>query len=248
MPRYRKLYTKTLESLDVNDMPNDFTRLFWVLLPLVLCREGRGLNSPAWLRAKLFPLREDVAQEQVEQAFDWCVQRGMIVPYSVEGRDYFYVSSFHTYQGNTVKEAESDYPAPQPPVETSSEPTLELVQSKSGTDADAICNNSIQYSDATATAYEPTAVVAALEEVHELGIKEPKATALVKHHTEAGNLPELVPRLTGWIAHYSEQKGITNPVGLAIKQVEAGLMPPRASPDDGRRRYVAGKYADIIEH
>lgn len=112
MPRYRKLYTKTVESLDINDMPDDFTRLFWVLLPLALCREGRGLNSPAWLKSKLFPLREDINQERVGQALDWCIERGMIVAYSVDGRDYFYVPSFHKYQGSTVKEAESNYPAP----------------------------------------------------------------------------------------------------------------------------------------
>ena len=157
MPKYRKLHTKTVESLDLNEMPDDLTRLMWVLLPLALCREGRGLHSGAWLKSKLFPLREDINSELVWQKFQWFVGRGMVVPYEVEGRSYFYVPTFHKYQGNTVKEAESDYPPPPDLVETSadetdvelptdSEPTPELVQSKSGTDAVF----SIQYSDAEA--------------------------------------------------------------------------------------------------
>ena len=146
MPTYRKLHTKTTESLDLNDMPDDFTRLMWVLLPLALCREGRGLHSGAWLKSKLFPLREDIDQEFVWTKFQWFVGRGMVVPYEVGGRCYFYVPTFHKYQGNTVKERESDYPPPPDVVQTNSEPTPELVQSKSVTDS--IFN--IQYSDADA--------------------------------------------------------------------------------------------------
>lgn len=42
MPKYRKLWIKTVESHDINEMPDDFTRLLWVLLPLGLDSEGRG--------------------------------------------------------------------------------------------------------------------------------------------------------------------------------------------------------------
>ena len=114
MPRYRKLHVKTVESLDINDMPDDFTRLLWVLLPLALCSQGRGLNNPAWLKSKLFPLRQDINQDTITEAVSWFVQRGMVVPYSVKGRDYFYVPTFHKYQGNTTREAASDYPPPEP--------------------------------------------------------------------------------------------------------------------------------------
>ena len=157
MPRYRKLHVKTVESLDLNEMPDDLTRLMWVLLPLALCREGRGLHSGAWLKSKLFPLREDINSELVWSKFQWFIGRGMVIPYEIEGRSYFYVPTFHKYQGNTVKEAESDYPAPPESrptesgeqaesLQTYSRPTPELVQSKS--DTDAIFN--IQYSDADA--------------------------------------------------------------------------------------------------
>lgn len=147
MPRYRKLHVKTVESLDINDMPDDFTRLLWVLLPLALCREGRGIHNPAWLKSKLFPLRTDINQDNISTAFDWLIKRGMVVPYSVNGRSYFHVPTFHKYQGTTTKEAESDYPPPpelgSTEVQTNSRPTPELVQSKSVTDA--VFN--IQYSD-----------------------------------------------------------------------------------------------------
>ena len=150
MPRYRKLHVKTTESLDLNEMPDDFTRLMWVLLPTALCREGRGLYSGAWLKSKLFPLREDINSEFVGQKFEWFIMRGMVVPYEIEHRAYFYVPTFHKYQGNTTKEAESDYPAPPAELPNYSKPTPELVQSKSTTDA--VFN--IQYSDADADANE----------------------------------------------------------------------------------------------
>ena len=112
MPKYRKLHVKITESLDLNDMPDDFTRLFWVLLPLGLCREGRGIDNPSWIKSKIFPLREDIKNGEINTAIDWLEQRGMIIRYQVEGRKYFYLPKFHTYQGSTTKEAESNYPSP----------------------------------------------------------------------------------------------------------------------------------------
>ena len=45
MPLYRKFWVKTTESQDINDMPDDFTRLLWVLLQSqeVLIAEGKRL-------------------------------------------------------------------------------------------------------------------------------------------------------------------------------------------------------------
>ena len=110
MPLYRKLWVKTTESLDLNDMPDDITRLLWVLIPLGLCREGRGIDNPAWIKAKIFPLREDVTQEQISESMDWYFKRKMIDRYKVNGRDYFQIRSWHRYQGNTTKEASSNFP------------------------------------------------------------------------------------------------------------------------------------------
>jgi len=117
MAQWRKLYVKTTESLDINDMPDDFTRLLWVMLPLKLCRDGRGMDSPAWIRSSIFPLRDDVTLDMVSSAMDWYANHGMIVRYEVNGRRYFYVPTWERYQGDTSKEAESIYPAPPAPAE-----------------------------------------------------------------------------------------------------------------------------------
>ncbi len=70
MPQWRKFHAKATESLDINDMPDDFTRLLWVMLPLKLCREGRGMDSAAWVRSNIFPLREDITLDMVLAAMD----------------------------------------------------------------------------------------------------------------------------------------------------------------------------------
>ena len=127
MPQYRKFHVKTTESLDINDMPDDFYRLLWVMLPLGLCREGRGINNPSWIKSKIMPLRNDVTPDMVEDAMDWFAARGMIVRYEVKNRSYFYIPTFKKYQGNTTKEAESIYPPPPKELQTNSRVTPDLV-------------------------------------------------------------------------------------------------------------------------
>jgi hypothetical protein len=132
MPRYRKLYTNTIDSLDVDAMPDDFHRLTWVLLPLILCRDGRGMYYPTWLRSKLYPLRSDVTDSMIADVFAWYEQRGMIAAYEVDGRRYFYVPTWSKFQGITTKESESPYPPPPEQGKTYSRPTQELVKTNSG--------------------------------------------------------------------------------------------------------------------
>ena len=125
MPKYRKLHTKIVESLDVNDMPSDFARLTWTLLPLALCREGRGLYNMSWLKSKIHPLRTDVKKRDMQAAFDWYIKRGMVITYAVAEREYFYVPTWKDYQGETTREAESIYPSPE-----EADVTQELVTSR----------------------------------------------------------------------------------------------------------------------
>lgn len=145
MPKWRKLYTKTVDSLDLNDMPDDFTRLLWVLLPLQLDRCGRGIDNPAWVRSKIFPLRLDVDVDQVRDAMNWYEARGMIERYEKNGRKYFWIPTWHKYQGSTSREGDSEIPAPDsyedpdeptPQVKSNSQPTHEQVKSNSGLDVD----------------------------------------------------------------------------------------------------------------
>ena len=145
MPLWRKAWIKTTESLDINDMPDDFHRLLWLMLPLICCREGRGMDNPAWIKAKAMPLRMDVGPKQVETAVSWYAVRQMLTRYEVNGRRYFQLHNWHKYQGATDREAASDYPAPPSceadassitPVATSSRPTPDLLTNNASTDVD----------------------------------------------------------------------------------------------------------------
>ena len=130
MAQYRALHTKITQSFDFNEMPDDFTRLMWALMPLALDSEGRGIYNSSWLRSKLFPLREDVTAKQIMAAMDWIVERGMIIKYEVDGRQYFYSPTFKSYQRGLEKETKSVLPAPEL-VESNSVPTPEQLQSNS---------------------------------------------------------------------------------------------------------------------
>jgi len=138
MPQWRKLHAKITESFDFNEMPNDFTRLLWVLLPLGLDREGRGVNNTSWIKSKLMPLRDDVSKVEIEEAMRWFFDRGMLVAYEHDKRKYFYAPTFHEHQGNTNREAASNYPEPtQDLLMTSSGLTQEQGEKKSSTDSDS---------------------------------------------------------------------------------------------------------------
>ena len=130
MAQYRALHTKITQSFDFNEMPDDFTRLMWALMPLALDSEGRGIFNSSWLRSKLFPLREDVTAKQIMAAMEWMIGRGMIVPYEVEGRQYFYSPTFKSYQRGLEREAASVLPSP------------ELVESRSGVGQELVTSNS----------------------------------------------------------------------------------------------------------
>lgn len=112
MPTWRKLYAKIVDSFDVNLMPDDFTRLLWTWLPIALDREGRGIYNPAWVKARVMPLREDVTNAQVHEALEWYRAQGMVIVYSANGREYFYIPTWHEYQGDTSREGEARYPEP----------------------------------------------------------------------------------------------------------------------------------------
>ena len=110
MTTYRKLHTKILESTDINDMPDDFTRLTWTFLILIVDREGRALDDPVYLRSKLYPRREDVTTAMLSSAMSCFADHGMIRRYSVKNKRYFCIVNFGKYQGDTHRESASIYP------------------------------------------------------------------------------------------------------------------------------------------
>jgi len=177
MPTWRKLYTKTVDSLDLADMPDDFTRLLWVLLPLQLDRCGRGIDNPAWVKSKIFPMRLDVGPEEVAEAMDWYEGRGMIERYGKNGRRYFWIPTWHKYQGTTAREGGSEIPAPDSyvdpaapdePVKTNSRPTHDQLTTNSSTDVDVDVDVEERGADAPST---PPAVTAFRENAHRFPAK-----------------------------------------------------------------------------
>jgi hypothetical protein len=132
MPKYRQLHLKIIDSEDVNAMPDDFTRLTWVFLSLIVDSEGRGIDSVAGIRSKMYPYREDVSIAQMGRAIDWFADHKMIRRYCVGGRKYFFIPTWHNYQTGTDKEARSTIPAP------------ELVGSSSGVIPEEVPANTIQ--------------------------------------------------------------------------------------------------------
>jgi hypothetical protein len=147
MPKYRALYTKIIDSFDFNDMPDDFVRLTWVMLPLILDCEGRGIDSPMWIRAKMYPLRNGVIDSEIRRAFDWFVEHEMIIRYEVKGRLYFYIPTWKQYQKGTQKEAASVLPEP-PEVRSKSGVSPEKVDA-------AVYESAYESEYAFASEYEP---------------------------------------------------------------------------------------------
>lgn len=149
MPQWRKLHTKIVESEDVNDMPDDFTRLTWAIMPIALDCDGRAQDDASLIRSKLHPKRRDVSLEMIENALSWYAKRGMIIRYEANGRQYFCVPTFGFYQGKTDREAVSVIPEPparkrrnapttrpdSPP--SQSGPTHDLVRTESTLDVDS---------------------------------------------------------------------------------------------------------------
>jgi hypothetical protein len=127
MPKYRQLHTKIIDSFDFNEMPDDFTRVVWMLLTLILDSEGRGIDNMAWVKSKMFPLRDDVTSEQLCAVFEWLENRAMIQRYEVKERRYFVIPTFQQYQSGTQKEAASLLPCPPISLQSNSGATQEKV-------------------------------------------------------------------------------------------------------------------------
>lgn len=142
MPTYRKTHTKTLDSYDFNGLPDDFSRVCWLLLPLILDSEGRGIYNLAWIRSKMFPLRENVQLAKIKKSFDCFAEKKMIIVYEANGKEYFYIPSWKIYQTGTEREAKSTLPVPQELVESESRVSQVVVKHAASTYATESVNES----------------------------------------------------------------------------------------------------------
>lgn len=150
MPKWRKLHVKATESLDINEMPDDFHRLLWIMLPLGIDRRGRGLDTPSWIKSKVMTVREDVTPEMITTAMDWYASHEMIERYNANGRAYFWIPTWHAYQGDTSKEAESNFPAPLGYIDPKGGGGQEEGGSRSGQDQEEVLTKAGSDSDSDA--------------------------------------------------------------------------------------------------
>lgn len=232
MPKWRKLWTKATESRDINEMPDDTVRLGWLLLPVALDREGRAVDNPAWLKAKLFPMRLDLDYAAVAAMLDWWEARGMIERYEAGGGAYFWVPSFAAHQGDTSREAESLYPAPPSQVESGSGRGMDRVESRSRVEADPVGGNSGSDTDAdtdtdkdadadTDTEGQPVAASGTVAELL-TGFGVGWTADLER---EFGGLT--LPVVEGWIGYVENRRPPPdNPAGLLITCLRSGRAPP----------------------
>ena len=181
MPKYRQLHTKIIDSFDFNEIPNDFTRVVWLLLTLILDSEGRGIDNPSWVKSKMFPMRPDVSEQEIKKSFDWLDKRKMIVRYKTSNHNYFYVPTFKTYQTGTNKEAKSVLPAPEL-LQSLSEPYQEKEK------ADCIVSAS-EYESAFESEYESD--------------ENKKMDVVIPDHL---NTPEFITKWGEWVVFRKEIK------------------------------------------
>lgn len=168
MPKYRALHLKIIDSFDFNEMPNDFFRVTWMLLTLIVDSAGRGIDNAAWIRSKMYPLREDVTPSSITAAFDWFAQRGMIVRYIVNGKNYFFIPSFDKYQSHLEREAKSILPAP------------ETLMSNSGVTQEEIKRKSMTYESASVNEFVNVNEYECVNENEKLFEANPLSTAFEK--------------------------------------------------------------------
>lgn len=224
MPQYRKLHTKTLDSLDVDRMTDDFVRLTWVLLPLVVCKEGRGMMHPAWLRSNLYPLREDVTKDMITGAMAEFAAMNMITIYSVDGRDYFQIVNWHEYQ-STAREAESPYPAP----------AQELVMSSSRAgNGNHARTSSISISTSMSeggSGGKQELVTAVCQIARGAGVTGRATLELADWLEERGATPERVEQFGQWWSSYESGKPWLKNIANFWDDFEAGREPFFAKKD-----------------
>lgn len=109
MPLWRKLHVKLIDSDDVNEMPDYFIKYLWLLLFLILDKEGRGKFKAGWVKGRALPEDNHATLEMVQEAIEYFRDHKMIRVYEVDGKNYFDVPTWHDYQ-NTDREGPSVLP------------------------------------------------------------------------------------------------------------------------------------------
>ena len=92
-----ELPSTMFDSYTIEGMPDDFTRLLWLSLPLSTDDSGRGLDHPATLRSLLFPFAKgsEEQEQQLREGMDYLEQQGMLIRFQDPvGERYFELSNW----------------------------------------------------------------------------------------------------------------------------------------------------------
>lgn len=244
MPLWRKLHVKIKDSEDVNSLPDDFTRLLWVLLTVTVDSKGRGIYKSRWIMSHVFPLREDITPKMVDASMKALEERKMISGYEVDGKKYFHIPTFCEYQ-QTAKEADSLLPGPtQDLLRTYSGPTQEFVSTKSVTDADADKDANADKELELDTANEPISEVQrTIEKLIGLMPSTPDDEKAIADLTKAGALPEDITAGYNWVKGANDRpitrySTLVNPTRTAMaRRLQSGNghnPPPFKTGENGR--------------
>ena len=99
----------------IHNLSNDTSRLSYTWLITYADCEGRTYGDPAVVRSMLFPRREDVSIQQMEEYIkEWSIA-GLILWYEAQDDRWIYFPAFESHNKvNKDREAPSKIPAPTP--------------------------------------------------------------------------------------------------------------------------------------
>lgn len=111
----------------VNQLSTDTCRLAFTWLVTFTDREGRTHGDPAMVRSMLFPRRQDISIEQMEQMILEWFTLGLVVWYEADGDLWIWFPGFDKNQPGLRKDKEAPSKIPEP-----TEHGTELVRSRYG--------------------------------------------------------------------------------------------------------------------
>jgi hypothetical protein len=117
----------------INQLSSDTSRLAFTWLVTFADREGRTYGDPAMVRSMLFPRRQDVSIEEMEQIIIEWATIGLVIWYEDGGDLWIRFPSFEKNQPGLRKDKEAPSKIPEP-----TEEGTELVRTRYGLGTDLV--------------------------------------------------------------------------------------------------------------
>lgn len=97
MPRIRSIHPEACDSEKLSQLSDSAERTFFRLLTQA-DDEGRGEDRPKLLASKLYPILDSKGPEEVNSDLRELDSVGLLTRYSVAGRYYYSIPTFHDWQ------------------------------------------------------------------------------------------------------------------------------------------------------